>query len=124
MKKYTIITVLMAALLCVVSVAAYAQEDIKELAFPAFQNPERPAAVFMHDEHNEKAGLDGCLPCHHAGIENGEFVEGDPAPCADCHSVEGDGKTLPLMLASHKLCGDCHAKMKKGPLACGECHKR
>ena len=124
MKKHTIIIVLTAALICVVSSVAFAQEDITALAFPAFENAQRPPAVFMHDAHNEKAGLEACGPCHHTGFENGEFVEGDPVPCADCHSVEGDGTALPLMLASHKLCADCHTKMNKGPLACGECHKR
>ncbi|WP_243545332.1 acidic tetraheme cytochrome c3 TmcA [Pseudodesulfovibrio tunisiensis] len=124
MTRKTIISMLAVALVCIFFLPAFSQEDIKQLADPAFEQPQRPAVPFMHDEHNEKAGLDGCLPCHHEGKENGELVEGDPVPCAECHSVEGDGDVLPLMLAYHKQCGDCHAAEKKGPLACGECHQR
>jgi hypothetical protein len=25
-------------------------------------------------------------------------------------------------MAYHKQCKDCHVEMKKGPVACGECH--
>ncbi|MDD4951313.1 MAG: cytochrome c3 family protein, partial [Desulfovibrionaceae bacterium] len=93
------------------------------LADPAFGQAQRPAAVFDHDAHNEKAAIDGCLPCHHQGVEEGRFVEGDPVKCADCHEVK-TAEGTPLMLAYHKQCEDCHLEKKKGPVTCGECHKR
>ncbi|WP_147822553.1 acidic tetraheme cytochrome c3 TmcA [Salidesulfovibrio onnuriiensis] len=121
MKK-TITLLLAFAAVVVFILPAFCQEDIKELKNPAFQKAERPAVPFMHDEHNEKAGLDGCLPCHHEGKENGELVEGDPVACADCHEAAPADGSMDLKTAYHKQCIQCHEDAAKGPVACGECH--
>lgn len=119
MKK-CISLMLACAAVVVFMLPAFSQEDIKELKDPAFENPKRPAVPFMHDEHNEKADLDGCLPCHHEGFENGELIEGDPMPCADCH--DADDEEFDLKTAYHKQCIQCHEDQDQGPVACGECH--
>jgi hypothetical protein len=121
MKK--IIPALLAMVLVgVFMLPAFGQEDIVSIKDPAFTDAKRPAAVFHHDAHNEKAGIFDCTPCHHEGIEDGQFIEGDPEnKCSDCHSVEkGDG--TPLKLAYHKMCIECHKEKKAGPVACGQCH--
>ncbi|NCC23828.1 MAG: cytochrome C [Deltaproteobacteria bacterium] len=83
----------------------------------------RPAALFDHDDHNEKAGLEDCTACHHGG-ENGVMdPDEDTAgtPCADCHKVDA-GPNTRLVRAYHLQCIGCHEKDAKGPLACGQCH--
>ncbi len=121
MKKCITLMLALAAVVVFI-LPAFCQEDITEIKDPAFQTLKRPAVPFMHDEHNEKAGLDGCLPCHHEGMENGEFVEGDPAKCADCHEVAPTDDSTDLKTAYHQQCIQCHEDAAKGPVACGECH--
>lgn len=117
------ITIMLALATVVVFILpAFSQEDITELNDPAFTVSKRPAVPFMHDEHNEKAGLDGCLPCHHEGKEDGELIEGDPVKCSDCHEVASTDGPMDLKTAYHKQCIQCHEEMAKGPVACGECH--
>jgi len=105
---------------------AYSQEDIMELADEAFGDRERPAAVFAHEEHNEKAEIEECNVCHHI-YEGGKWVEDESSEgqgCADCHNVEEGHPTRPLMKAYHDLCKQCHLDNNKGPVTCGECHPR
>lgn len=121
MRKATTIVLALAAVMLFV-LPAFCQEDITEIKNPAFLKLERPAVPFMHDGHNEKAGLDGCLPCHHEGIEDGEFIEGDPMPCSECHEAKPTDGSMSLKEAYHKQCIQCHEDKKAGPVACGECH--
>ncbi|WP_018126006.1 acidic tetraheme cytochrome c3 TmcA [Desulfovibrio oxyclinae] len=119
-----IVPALLAAVLVLVFfLPAMGQEDIVELSNPAFTENKRPAAVFNHDEHNEMAEIYDCTPCHHEGVEEGEFIPGDPEMgCADCHYEDaGEGET-PLREAYHQMCIDCHTEKKVGPVACGQCH--
>ena len=105
---------------------AYSQEDITELADEAFGDRERPAAVFAHEEHNEKAEIEECNVCHHL-YEDGNKVEDESSEgqgCADCHNVEEGHPTRPLMKAYHDLCKQCHLDNDKGPITCGECHPK
>jgi hypothetical protein len=105
---------------------AYSQEDITELADEAFGDRERPAAVFAHEEHNEKAEIEDCNVCHHL-YEGGSLVEDESSEdqsCSDCHTVEGKGQTRPLMRAYHDLCKACHKQKGDGPITCGDCHPR
>ncbi len=107
-------------------VPAYAQEDIVSLQDSAFVDQQRPAAVFQHEEHNEKAEIEECNVCHHL-YEAGEKVEDDSSEgqgCSDCHHVEEDHPTRPLMKAYHDLCKECHRDNDKGPVTCGECHPK
>jgi len=105
---------------------AYSQEDITELADEAFGDRERPAAVFAHEEHNEKAEIEECNVCHHL-YEDGKKVADESSEdqsCSDCHTVEGEGQIPPLMKAYHNRCKECHREKKKGPITCGECHPK
>lgn len=105
--------------------AALSQEDMKFIKAEAFPVHTRPAAVFVHDAHNEKANIDDCAACHHGKDANGkqtteETSEGEP--CAECHAVNASG-TTPLMRAYHQQCITCHQEKNSGPTHCGGCHR-
>ncbi len=91
-----------------------------------FANPQRTPAVFKHDAHNEKAGIENCNECHHV-YQEGKLLEDESSEdqrCSDCHGVKAEGKKLALVKAFHANCKGCHEKQKKGPILCGECHVR
>jgi hypothetical protein len=105
-------------------VPAHSQEDITGLADKAFGDRQRPAAVFVHEEHNEKAEIEECNVCHHL-YQDGKKVEDESSEdmeCSECHKVEGGSPTRPLMKGYHDLCKSCHRANKAGPVTCGECH--
>ena len=107
-------------------VQAYAQEDIAVIEDSAFHDRQRPAAVFAHEDHNEKAEIDECSVCHHL-YEDGNKVEDESSEgqgCSDCHNVKEGHPTRPLMKAYHDLCKGCHGEKGSGPVTCGECHPR
>jgi hypothetical protein len=114
------------ALVLAFAQAALSQEDMKTLAPAAFKTRQRPPAVFVHDKHNEKAQISDCVVCHHGGkdgkIDKSASTEG--TPCSECHQVAPKDKTTGLMKAYHKQCIGCHRAKNKGPVACGQCHKR
>jgi hypothetical protein len=124
MKKQTrclLVSVLVS--LCAVVVAG-AQEDMTNIDSSVFENPERTRAVFRHDSHNEKAGIDACNECHHV-FKDGKKLEdasSEDRRCADCHGPAASGKTPSLRKAFHLNCRGCHEKSGKGPVMCGECH--
>ncbi len=124
--KRSLPILLAVALVAALSQAALSQENIKSLAPEAFGKLTRPPARFNHDQHNEKAGLTDCVVCHHGGsdgkIDRSASTEG--TPCAECHKVKPAGRSTGLMNAYHKQCIGCHKARGKGPLACGQCHKR
>jgi hypothetical protein len=107
-------------------VPAYSQEDIVVLKDEAFGKGQRPAAVFAHEDHNEKAEIEDCSVCHHVykdGVKM-EDESSEDSRCSDCHNVEKGFLTRPLMKAYHDLCQNCHKENKAGPITCGECHPR
>lgn len=107
-------------------VPAAAQDDMTQLRPEALQPLTRPAALFKHDEHNEKAKLDDCIICHHSGangvITPDESSEG--TDCAECHSVAGGKNQTPLRRAYHRQCMDCHKEKGSGPTHCSGCHDK
>jgi len=121
---------ILAALVCTSALLAVqtvmAQDAITKLAPEAFGKLTRPAAVFNHDKHNEKAKLEDCVVCHHGGTDGKQdkSASTEGTPCAECHKVKPAGKATSLQRAYHKQCIDCHRAKGKGPLACGQCHKR
>jgi hypothetical protein len=127
-KRMVALYIGMAVLVCVFPfvMPAYSQEDITELADEAFGDRERPAAVFAHEDHNEKAEIEDCSVCHHVyeGGNKVEYESSEDQSCSDCHTVEGEGETRKLMRAYHDLCKKCHKEKKKGPITCGECHPK
>ncbi|RQW82391.1 MAG: cytochrome C [Geobacter sp.] len=45
--------------------------------------------------------------------------------CTLCHATKAGGKIAGFDKAkAHKLCIDCHKKMKSGPTGCKDCHKK
>ena len=127
MKKYAffICAGLIAILLTFVS--AYSQEDMVVVNDEAFDNPQRPPAVFRHEEHNEKAGIEECNECHHVFNDEGKLVEDESSEdqrCSECHELNASGKKPALMNAFHINCKGCHEEKNKGPVMCGQCHVR
>ena len=123
MKKAILIAVVLACGLVLNLYPAFSQDDMVIISNEVFPSPQRPACVFKHDEHNEKAGIEDCSACHHV-YEDGKLVQDDSSegtPCAECHKVNAKTGT-PLMLAYHMQCIDCHTQKGKGPVACGQCH--
>ncbi len=117
--------ILLAALSCM---AFSAQEEIERMDTSTFETPRRPGAVFAHDDHNEAAGLeDNCAICHHV-YENGKLVEdesSEDSPCSECHGISaGPENGISLVNAFHKRCRDCHFDAGKGPVLCGQCHRK
>jgi hypothetical protein len=107
------------------SFAAYSN-DCLEFGVDAFTKPTRPFVCFVHDTHNETAGIDDCAVCHHV-YSDGKLVEGESSEdqtCAECHARENDVKQLELMTRFHERCRGCHLERKNGPITCGECHKK
>ncbi|MFP4392187.1 MAG: acidic tetraheme cytochrome c3 TmcA [Desulfohalobiaceae bacterium] len=125
MRNNICIFVVTCFLLLLWTVVGFSQSDMQKVDSSAFEKNQRPAAVFVHDEHNEQAEIHDCSVCHHV-YEDGELVEGAMSvgeDCADCHSLEGDQENpIGLMDAYHQQCINCHEQEKQGPLACGECH--
>ncbi len=101
-------------------------ETLSVISDPAFVHPEKPKVLFNHDMHNEKAAIETCQTCHHV-YKNGRISETESSedrPCSACHQADHVGRGLTLASAFHKQCRGCHLKQKKGPFACGECHKK
>lgn len=90
-----------------------------------FKTHRRPGVVFNHDAHNERAGIDDCIVCHHGG-ENGVIdpeLSSEDQACSECHKDRMPKGQTPLMRAFHKRCITCHRGLNKGPATCGGCHK-
>jgi hypothetical protein len=107
-------------------VAANSQEDMAFVDRGYFIDPQRPAAVFPHELHNEKAEIYECNECHHV-YEDGVKLEDESSEdesCAECHGLEDEGRTPSLIKAFHFNCKGCHLEKKAGPVMCGECHRR
>lgn len=121
---YTILVVAATAVFLLPAASVFSQEDMTELKPEAFKSFERPPSVFVHDAHNEKAGIeDDCYLCHHmdgSAPDPDDTSEG--TPCSDCHELSPEDGTTALMDAYHTQCKRCHVTEKKGPVACGECH--
>jgi len=126
MRNVMRITLPLLIVIALVAAVVWAQEDMTVVDNSVFDHPQRPSAMFIHDEHNEAAGIDECATCHHV-YEDGKLLEDESSEgqsCADCHSLEGDGDQPSLMNAFHTNCKGCHQKEGKGPILCGECHKK
>ncbi len=107
-------------------VSANSQEDMERVDNSVFKNPERPLALFRHDEHNESANIEDCSECHHI-YEDGKKIEDESSEdqyCSDCHELKASGSRPALMKAFHMNCKGCHLEQRQGPVTCGECHKK
>lgn len=105
---------------------AFSQDEMLFVDNTDFKNPQRPVALFAHDEHNEMAEIEDCAQCHHL-YEEGQLVEDESSEdqyCADCHGPKADGSVPSLLQAFHRNCKGCHLERNAGPIMCGECHTR
>ena len=106
---------------------AHSQEEMVVINSDGFEDPQRPAAVFHHDEHNEAAEIEECNECHHVYDDDGKLVEDESSEdqlCSDCHEEKETGRPPALMKAFHTNCKGCHQEKKNGPVMCGQCHVR
>ncbi len=119
--------VLAALILVYMAPVAFSQDDMKRVPVDAFGKLERPQVAFEHDTHNEKAELEDCVACHHSKTDEGKRdleTSSEGETCESCHAVKRTDGGTPLMRAYHRQCIDCHKDSLKGPVACGECHKK
>ena len=127
MKKPVVVAVTVLAALALLIASAYCQEDMEIVSNEVFDNPQRSSAAFVHDAHNEAAGLEDCAECHHvyddAGVKSEDESSEDQA-CSDCHGDTDEGSKPGLMKAYHLNCKSCHLSQAKGPILCAECHAR
>ena len=124
MKKRPLPWVAAVAVTLLFVLTAYSQEDIRSIDNRVFGHPERPPSVFVHEEHNEAAGIEACNECHHVW-ENGQKLEDESSEdqsCADCHKLKKTEGKPALMNAFHRNCKGCHEQRRQGPVLCGECH--
>ena len=106
--------------------SGYSQDEMTTVNDSAFQQKMRPAVPFVHDEHNEAAGIEECNVCHHV-YKDGKLIDdesSEDSECSECHGPE-DGKfPMDLVKVYHIRCQECHLEKKAGPILCGECHPR
>ena len=100
-------------------------DELERLDNSVFEKPRRPGAVFVHDDHNEMAGIDDCAVCHHV-YEGKDLLEDESSEdslCSECHSLKPTHEnSISMEVAYHKRCKTCHVEENNGPLLCGECH--
>jgi predicted CXXCH cytochrome family protein len=126
MKTVTLITLSLFVGWAIILNSAWCQEDMTVVDNSGFDNPQRTPSVFVHDEHNEMAEIDDCATCHHV-YEDGELVADESSEdqsCSECHDQEGSDDQPALIKAFHANCKGCHQEQEKGPILCGECHKK
>ncbi len=128
MKKriWTILTVGACLATLLFGGVSFSQEEVETVEDSAFTKIKRPPVPFMHDDHNERAGIEECGACHHVYDEHGLLNEDETSEdmeCSECHHPEKKG-SLELMKKYHLRCKKCHQQEKKGPVMCGECHVR
>ncbi len=122
MRRYLLIIIIVFG---ISSIVLSNQESVIDRS--VFKNPQRSSALFNHDDHNEKAELEDCAICHHV-YEDKKLIEGESSEddaCSSCHPLKRTEKNdFSIRTAFHKRCKNCHFKVSKGPVLCGECHKK
>ena len=126
MMKHLKLILLAAALVGIILLPAFSQEDMEVVDDGGFSKNQSPPAIFRHDEHNEKAEIEDCNECHHV-YEEGKKLEDESSEdqsCSECHDEKGSGNMPGLRKAFHTNCKGCHLEQNKGPIMCGTCHVR
>lgn len=123
----TSMAIIVAMVLVYLIPTAFSQDDMTKVPTSAFVDLERPAVAFEHDAHNEKAEIEECVVCHHGKTDDGlmdteNSSEGES--CDSCHPVTPENGETPLMRSYHRQCAACHTSSLKGPVVCGECHRK
>ncbi|MCJ2166161.1 MULTISPECIES: cytochrome c3 family protein [unclassified Pseudodesulfovibrio] len=134
MKKSLIISLMVAALVCVFAlpavIAGTAPADVITMEVPAGAEATKSAVSFPHKKHVD-GGLD-CLVCHHKSTSKDDVkgcaVEGCHADASKAAKKDPKGFYAAFhSKASDASCLACHKTNKKAgkavPVACKECHK-
>ncbi len=104
---------------------AFSGQELERLDNTMFEETARTGAVFSHDDHNTTAMLDDCTVCHHY-YEGKQLIENESSEeslCSECHGLAANQEnSIPLQVAYHKQCKNCHFESNIGPVLCGECH--
>ena len=127
MKKRAFFMCASVVVALLIFVSAYSQEEMRVINSDGFDSPQRPPALFRHDEHNEAAEIEACNECHHVYDDDGKLLEDESSEdqrCSECHEVEASGRRPGLMKAFHTNCKGCHQERNTGPVMCGQCHAR
>jgi len=74
MMKWLKLILIAPALIGMLLLPAFSQEDMEVVDNEGFTKKQRPPVVFRHDAHNETAKIEDCSECHHI-YENGEKLE-------------------------------------------------
>lgn len=135
MKKSLIISLMVAALVCVFAlpavIAGNAPADDMVLKAPAGAKMSKAPVAFPHKTHETK-GVD-CMTCHHKA-ESKDAIKG--CSVEGCHAdaskgAKKDPKGFYQAFHSKKSdasCLGCHKKLKKEgkkvPVACKQCHPK
>ncbi len=125
MQKRYLLIITLVSIIALAGLTAYAQEDIEFVEDSGFVTTMRPRPAFMHDEHNEKAGIEDCIECHHVYDNAGNRLEDESSEdqeCSECHGAQGDEYPMELVRHYHMNCKGCHQAEKAGPVTCGTCH--
>ncbi len=125
MKKSAMFIIATTLFSLFILVAAYSQEEMTIVDNSIFETPQREPSVFVHDEHNDSAGLEECSECHHLYDDDGQKIEDESSEdqqCSECHEENASDNKPALTKAFHTNCKGCHLQEKKGPIMCGECH--
>lgn len=116
---------LIAAIMLPMSTAYSDENEAEVILDEAFENHQRPGSLFNHDLHMEMVE-DSCNVCHHV-YKDGKLVPDESSEdmtCSECHKLKSEDERPDLLSAYHKSCKECHEKESKGPITCGECHKK
>jgi hypothetical protein len=127
MRRPVILFVAIMLGIALAAATGYSQEDMLVVDNAQFDSPQRPSAVFMHDTHNDTAGIEDCSECHHLHDENGRKLEAESSEdqaCSECHGKKDEASKPHLMKAYHQNCKGCHLEKQKGPILCAQCHVR
>ena len=127
MRKNILFIGVLMGVLVLAALTAYSQDDIEFVEDSGFASNMRPLPAFVHDEHNEKAGIEDCNECHHVYDEQGNRLEDESSEdqeCSECHGAEGDEYPMELVRRYHLNCKGCHQDQEAGPATCGECHAK
>lgn len=125
MMRKILLGAVMVVIAAVLSTGVHGQEDRVVVDNSVFEVQRRLPARFVHDDHNEKAGLDDCARCHHVYDENGRLDETDSSegqPCSECHAAVDQESQPGLRKAFHRMCRGCHLAEGNGPVVCAQCH--
>lgn len=127
MQKNSILILTLIGIIALAGLTANAQEDMEFVEDSGFASTMRPLPAFKHDEHNEKAGIEDCIECHHVYDQAGQRLEDESSEdqeCSECHGAQGDEFPMELVRRFHMNCKGCHQDAQAGPVTCGTCHVR